>query len=474
MSEAADTPVDNPEIAELRRRLALAQAEIERLSTSDALTGLLNHGAFDERAQAALADAFAAGRPCALLNIGLDRYGLLHGTHGHRVADGVIAALAVRVRGRFAPPHLVGRRGASAFQVLLSMAQFGSEEDLLDSVRALLREFARPVEIDGVDVPVSASIGIAIFPRDGGELHALLDAAEAARQHARGQGDGACGMYTRELARRTELRMLLERKLRRAVETRDFRLHYQPLFSFSDGRICGAEVLLRWKDAELGDISPAEFIPIAEESGVIVELGDWVLREACRQRGIWRELGLELPPLAVNVSSVELRQAGCVERILGSIVLAGIDPGEIEVEVTETGLLDSAGGPRENLARLHEAGIQVALDDFGVGYSSLSHLRDLPIQRLKVDRSFTAECMRDRRTLVIVRAVVAMARELGLSVTAEGIETEEQATQMRALGCTAAQGWLYARAMPAEEFLRFFIAARDANRGASSGPAARQ
>jgi diguanylate cyclase (GGDEF)-like protein len=445
-------------IAALRAELARAQAEILRLSTADSLTGLLNHGAFDERAQVALADAFAAGRPCALLNIGLDRYGLLHGTHGHRVADGVIAALAQRVRDRFAPPHLVGRRGASAFKVLVP--QFASEDELIAAVRSLARDLARPIELDGVEVDVSASVGVALFPRDGGELHALLDAAEAARIEARGQGDGACGLYTKELARRTELRIMLERRLRRAVETRDFRLHYQPLISFADGRIAGAEVLLRWKDAELGDISPAEFIPIAEECGVIVELGDWVLREACSQRRIWRELGLRLPPLAVNVSSVQLRHPGCVDSILGALREHGVAPGEIEVEVTETGLLDSAGAPRENLARLHAAGIQIALDDFGVGFSSLSHLRDLPIQRLKIDRSFTVECMRDRRTLVIVKAVVAMARELGLAVTAEGIETAEQGALMRELGCDSAQGYLYARPMPANEFLRTFIEAR--------------
>ena len=226
----------------------------------------------------------------------------------------------------------------------------------------------------------------------------------------------------------------------------------------------GAEALIRWRDAELGDISPAEFIPIAEESGLIVGLGDWVLREACRARQEWRHLQLDIPPVSINMSGVQLRQLGCVEGLLDVLNAYEVSPSEIEVEVTETGLLDTSAVSRENLVRMRNAGVRLALDDFGVGFSSLAHLRDLPIHRLKIDRSFTVECMRDARTLTIVKAVIEMARSLGISVTAEGIETQAQQTWMQHLGCDAAQGYLFARPMPGDDFIKLFIDRRGIGR----------
>jgi len=325
------------------------------------------------------------------------------------------------------------------------------------TANALIASISEPSRVLGLEVTVTPSIGIAFFPVDGVDLDSLLNAADAAMRHAKEGGRGTYAMFTPAVARRVELRLRLEHRLRRAVETRDFRLFYQPLVSMADGKIIGAEALLRWNDAELGDIAPSEFIPIAEESGLIVALGDWVLREACRARRMWHQIGLDVPPVAVNVSGVQLRQLGCVENVLQVLAEYDVAPGEIEIEVTETGLLDTSPLSRENLLRLRNAGVKIALDDFGVGFSSLAHLRDLPIQRLKIDRSFTVECMRDARTLTIVKAVVEMARSLGLAVTAEGIETQAQQTWMQHLGCDSAQGYLFARPMSAEDFLRVFV-----------------
>ena len=232
----------------------------------------------------------------------------------------------------------------------------------------------------------------------------------------------------------------------------------------ADGKMVGAEALIRWRDAELGDISPAEFVPIAEESGLIVGLGDWVIREACRHRQEWRALGIDVPPVSLNMAGVQLRQLGCVDDLLDVLGEYGVATTEIEIEVTETGLLDTSAVSRENLVRMRNAGIRIALDDFGVGFSSLAHLRDLPIHRLKIDRSFTVECMRDARTLTIVKAVVEMARSLGITVTAEGIETQAQQTWMQHLGCDSAQGYLFARPMTAEDFLKLFVDRRGAGR----------
>ncbi|HUN93198.1 MAG TPA: EAL domain-containing protein [Burkholderiaceae bacterium] len=432
-----------------------AQERIDRLSTFDALTQLPNRQFFDERAQAVLSDAYAAGRNCALLFINLDNFRFLNNGYGHKVGDQVLSTVGSRIAANVGPPNVVGRRVGDEFLVLLVDAE--KPDAVREAAEALIASISESSRVAGLEVSVTPSIGVAFFPDDGVDLDSLLNAADAAMRHAKAAGGGRCETYNAALARRVEVRLRLEQRLRRAVETRDFRLFYQPLVSMADGKIIGAEALLRWNDAELGDIAPSEFIPISEESGLIVALGDWVLREACRARRMWHQIGLDVPPVAVNMSGVQLRQLGCVENVLSVLSEYDVAPREIQIEVTETALLDTPPLSRENLLRLRNAGVNIALDDFGVGTSSLAHLRDLPIHRLKIDRSFTVECMRDARTLTIVKAVVEMARSLGLSVTAEGIETQAQQTWMQHLGCDSAQGFLFARPMSAEDFLRVFV-----------------
>lgn len=431
----------------------------ERLATFDQLTRLPNRQAFDDRAQRLLSNAYAEGRVCAMLYIDLDDFRLLNNGYGHRIGDQVLALVAERMRSVVQEPHLLGRRGGDELVALLVDVE--GREAVTETSRRLIDAISRPARVFGMEITVTASIGVAFFPQDGIDLDSLLNAADAAMYQAKNSDDRpAYAFFTPAVARRVDLRLRLEARLRRAFEARDFRLHYQPLVSMADGRLIGAEALLRWNDMELGDISPAEFIPIAEESGLIIGVGDWVMREACRQIQIWRQIGLAVPPIAINVSGVQLRQLGCVDAVLGVLRQSGLMPGDIEIEVTETGLLDTSSVSRENLDRLREAGVKIALDDFGVGFSSLSHLRHLPISRLKIDRSFTVDCMREARTLTIVKAVIGMARSLGLSVTAEGIETQAQQTWMQHLGCDSAQGFLLARPMSAEDFMNFF-----ANRG---------
>ena len=331
----------------------------------------------------------------------------------------------------------------------------------METARLLIEAISQPAVVLGMEITVTASIGIAYFPQDGVDLDSLLNAADAAMYQAKKEGRRTHAFFTPAVQRRVDLRLRLEQRLRRAFEARDFRLFYQPLVSLADGRRIGAEALLRWKDIELGDIPPGEFIPIAEESGLIVEIGDWVLREACRQIQIWRQIGLKVPPIAINMSGKQLQQIGCVDNLLTVLQQFGMMPGQIEIEVTETGLLDATATARENLLGLRDAGVKIALDDFGVGYSSLSHLRDHPISRLKLDRSFTVDCMRDATTLTIVKAVIDMAHSLRLSVTAEGIETQAQQTWMQHLGCDSAQGFLFARPLSAEDFVNEFADRRE-------------
>lgn len=439
-----------------------AQERIERLAKVDPLTQLSNRQSFDERAQRRLATAFAEGRQCALLFVDLDNFRLLNNGYGHRVGDRVLTMVANRMRSVVGEPNLLGRRGGDELVVLLT--DVPRPEVAVETAQKLIKSISEPERVLGMELTVTPSIGIAFFPTDGADLDSLLNAADAAMYQAKDAGRKTYAFYTAAVARRVDLRLRLEQRLRKALESRDFRLFYQPLVSLADGKMVGAEALIRWKDAELGDISPAEFIPIAEESGLIIGLGDWVIREACRARRVWRGLGLDLPPIAINFSSVQLRQIGCVEGFLDVLAEYEVQPGDIEIEVTETGLLDISSVARENLIRLRNAGVKIALDDFGVGFSSLSHLRDLPINRLKIDRSFTVECMRDARTLTIVKAVIEMARSLGIAVTAEGIETQAQQTWMQHLGCDSAQGYLFSRPIPADDFLRLFLDKRGVGR----------
>jgi diguanylate cyclase (GGDEF)-like protein/PAS domain S-box-containing protein len=439
-----------------------ARESIERLATVDSLTLLANRYAFDEAARIALARAFAEGRRCALLFIDLDNFRLLNNGYGHRAGDEVLRHVADRLRECVPQPRLLGRRGGDELVALIG--DVAEREEAIELARRLIGAIGAPMRVLGLDLTVTPSIGIGFFPQDGVDLEALVNAADAAMYEAKQSGRATYALYTPVVARRVDLRLRLEQRLRRAIESREFRLYFQPTVSLADGRIVGAEVLVRWTDAEVGEVSPAEFIPIAEESGLVVGLGEWVMRESCRARQVWRGMGLEMPPLAVNVAGVHLRQPGYVENLLATLTDYGVQPGEVEIEVTETGLLDTSTTVRENLMRLRGAGVRLALDDFGVGFSSLAHLRDLPIHRLKIDRSFTVECLRDARTLTIVKAVVEMARALGIKVTAEGVETQTQQTWMQHLGCDSAQGYLFSRPLTAEEFMGIFIESRDTGR----------
>ncbi len=433
------------------------QEWIERLATLDGLTRLNNRQAFDEQAQRLLASAYAQGQTCAMLYIDLDDFRLLNKGYGHRIGDQMLAVVSERMRSVVRGPNLLGRRGGDELVALL--VDVPGREMAGEIARTLIETISQPARVFGMEVTVTASIGIALFPHDGMDLDSLLNAADAAMYQGKEGGRRTHAFFTPAVERRLEVRLRLERQLRREFDARDFRLFYQPMISLADGRLVGAEALMRWNDVELGDISPTEFIPIAEQSGLIVRVGDWVLREVCRQWQLWRQIGVQVPPVAINMSGVQLRQNGCVEGVLDVLHQFGMTAADIEIEVTETGLLDldNSAVSLENLNRLDAAGIKIALDDFGIGYSSLSYLRDLPIRRLKIDRTFTFKCMNHAPTLTIVKAVVDIARSMPspISVTAEGIETHVQQTWMQHLGCESAQGYLYARPMSAEDFLRF-------------------
>jgi diguanylate cyclase (GGDEF)-like protein len=450
--------IERDRVANDKRQTA-AQSKIERLSTIDGLTNLPNRQHFDETAQRALELAMNEGRQCALLHVNLDNFRVLNNSYGHLLGDRVLVAVASRMRETVPEDSILGRRSGDEVVVLLTDA---SEAEASVKVAAqLIKAISMPIWLDDLAITVTPSIGISLFPQDAQELLSLLNAADAAMCHAKESGRKTYAFYTPAVARRVDLRVRLEQRLRKAVETRDFTVHFQPVVSLGDGKMIGAEALVRWEDDELGEISPSEFIPIAEESGLIVGLGHYVLREACRARRDWRGLGLDLPPISINFSAVQLRQVDCVEWFCGVLAEFDVPPGDIEIEISETGLIDMSSIARENLIRLRNAGVRIALDDFGVGHSSLSNLRDLPIHRLKIDRTFTLGCLRDARTLTIVKSVIEMAQSLGITVTAEGIETQTQLTWMQRIGCDCGQGFLFSRPLTADDFLRLVVDKRD-------------
>jgi EAL domain-containing protein (putative c-di-GMP-specific phosphodiesterase class I) len=324
------------------------------------------------------------------------------------------------------------------------------------------------MEVRGQEVFVTASLGIAAFPADGDDAETLLGAADAAMYRAKQAGRNQYQFFTADMNQRTRARAQLGSELRRALERDEFILYYQPKFELQGATVCGAEALLRWRHPERGVVQPAEFIPVLEETGLIVPVGEWVVRRACEDLNSWIAAGLPVLPIAVNLSACQFRQPDLDTRIRALVTEAGIDPGLIELEITESQLMHDPDQAIRVLRALREAGIRIAIDDFGTGYSSLAYLTRFPLAALKIDRSFVANVLSDQADATIVRTIIDMAQTLGFTVVAEGVETEAQAGFLRALGCEQAQGYFFARPMPAGA-LRDLLAATSNKRGLVTG-----
>lgn len=419
----------------------------------DALTKLLDNGEFEERAAPLLAHAYAQGKTAALLLVDLDNVRLLNESYGQRAGDQMLVTVGTRIRSALDPASLVARRG-DEFRVLLH--DVVGDDALAVTARELLAVIEAPVAVFGVDLSVTASIGIAVQPRDGTNVDALLQAADLACGAAKRHGKRAVAFYGPEHAREVELRRRLVRAFGPARDTRDFQLFYDLRVSLSDGKLVGARCVPRWRDPELGVVEPEEFLPVAAAAGLRGELGNWVLREACRARRTWRERELDMPPLSVVVASSEVEQPGFVDAMMATLSAFGVAPREIEIELDIGPPFASTDIGRDNLLRLRGQGVGVAVDRFGSGYSSLSHLREWPIQRLVIDRVFMINSMKDGRTMTIVRAMIRMAQSLGIEATAAGVQTEAQMAWMDNLGCSHAHGDLFAPPMSAENFAKCF------------------
>jgi diguanylate cyclase (GGDEF)-like protein len=434
-------------LRDIRERKS-AEKQIWQLAYFDALTGLPNRFQFLETLQLELQQAGEAERGAAVFVVDLDGLHRIKDRYGHGASDKVLRAVGKKLQ------HCLGKTGVvardSGSEYLLLITGLDASADLFGYGQELARCFETDVRLGpGVDVKVTASIGGALFPQHGTDPSSLITAADLAMVEAKSRGAGRVAIFDAELKQRSHELADLQRHLEHALSRNEFSLHYQPQADSRTGRLCGLEALLRWTSPVLGSVPPGRFLPIAEQSDFIVRLGEWVLNEACRQVRAWMDEGLHVPRVAVNLSARQLAEPSFVERV-GEIVSAhGVDPGSLELEVTESLAVENPEAAREVLVAFKERGFAIALDDFGTGYSSLSYLNIFPFDRVKLDRSFVMNITSSAHDQAMVRGIVALAHSLHLDVVAEGVETSAQASLLRAYGCDTLQGYGLGRPQPA-------------------------
>lgn len=422
-------------------------------ATHDTLTGLLNRWQFGLQVEQAISQAQAQSESgagpasFALLLLDLDNFKAINDGYGHDVGDQVLKEVARRLQVALGGSATLARMGGDEFTALLQPC---NEPDLRQRIDALLHELCRPCTIGHYALNFGASVGAAFYPQDAGDAATLMRYADMAMYDAKQRSRSSYARYASAMGEAMAEKVLLHERLKRALDRGLLSLHFQPQVQVLGGQVQGVEALLRWNDEQMGWVSPERFVPVAESTGLILALGEWVIDAACRQAGDWLRAGMPLR-VAVNLSAQQLRQADLQQRLMASLARHGVPPHLLELEVTESAAMTDPLQARELLGSLLAAGVCVVLDDFGTGYSSLAHLRDLPVSRVKIDRTFIGPMLDSPADAKIVKAVIALARTLGLQVVAEGVETAEQLRLLRILDCDAYQGWLFARAMPAEQ-----------------------
>ena len=435
---------------EARRRTA-AEAEARALAFQDPLTGLPNRRQFDDALKAAIAAPPRAGAAHAVLMLDLNGFKRINDIHGHPIGDEALIQVAMRLRMAVRGDDLIARLGGDEFAVL-SRHVAGAEAATGLALR-IMETFEEMVPAGGARHRLGIGIGVALFPQDGDAARELVRKADIALYRAKQEGRSAVHFFEQEMDVRLRERERLEADLRAAIGTSALRPFYQPLADIRTGRILGFEALARWNHPERGELEPDRFIPIADDTGLIGELSDHLLRQACRDARLWPGA----VSLAFNLSPVQLRDAGLARRILAILAETGLSPHRLELEVTESALVQDLSLAQSSLSGLREAGVRIALDDFGTGYSSLYHLRNFKLDRIKVDRSFVESMGHDPEAAAIVRALIGLGAGLGLQVTAEGVADDMQRVQLLHEGCREAQGFHFSRAVPATEALALLL-----------------
>ncbi|MFT4242780.1 MAG: EAL domain-containing protein [Acidovorax sp.] len=442
-------------VDDLHREISERKADQERiywLAHYDALTGLPNRTLLSERARQAIRAAQAGGTPLALIFLDLDHFKHVNDSLGHRVGDALLVAIAQRLRAVVRDRDTVSRLGGDEFILLLP----GADARGAARVAAKLQEASRqPCQIDHHELTMAPSMGIALFPQDGVDFDTLTRAADVAMYRAKQDGRNTFRFFTPEMQAQSARALQLENALRRALERSQFQLHYQPQMSLTTGVVRSVEALLRWQHPQLGGVPPAEFIPIAEDSGQILQIGEWVLRTALAQLKAWRASGFPHLTMAVNLSAIQFRQPQLPELVSRMLAEFGLPPEALELELTEGVAVDDPHTAAATMDRLHARGVRLSMDDFGTGYSSLSQLKRFQIFKLKIDQSFVRDLGDDSNDRAIVSAIIRMAQALGMRTTAEGVETEDQLAFLRAQGCDEAQGYHFSMPRCATEIEAF-------------------
>lgn len=426
------------------------QQQLHNLAFSDTLTKLPNRALFNDRLRQSLLEADRRNQTLGLFFLDLDNFKYINDTLGHNAGDCLLREVACRLKGSFREYDTVARFGGDEFTVILSNLRNGG--DLAGIARKCLNVFSAPFRLPGKDVFVTASLGIAVYPTDSRESEGLLRNADAAMYHAKARGRNNFQFYSASMTTHTEERLAMEGRLRKAVQFGELELYFQPMIDLSANALTGAEALIRWNHPELGLVTPDRFIGIAEDTGLIVGIGEWVLRSACLAAREWNHASEKVLRIAVNLSSRQFMSGDLIGTVRTILAETGCRPEWLEFEITESVLLEDLLEVQGILDELHGMGISIAIDDFGTGYSALGYLIRLPIRTLKIDRSFVRDMTTNRKSLELVKAIISLAGSLGMGLVAEGVETRKQADCLNELGCQAAQGYLFGKPVPRKRF----------------------
>ncbi|MBU1776826.1 MAG: EAL domain-containing protein, partial [Gammaproteobacteria bacterium] len=429
-----------------------AEERIRFLANFDHLTGLPNRAELQVRFQHALEQSRRNGKHLALMYLDIDHFKNINDTLGHTFGDQLLLEVAQRIRAFIREDDTVSRQGGDEFILVFPEM---NEEGAARMASALIDTVSQPFEIEGQELIITPSIGISVYPNDGGDFEVLLKNADAAMYRVKQDSHNNFRFFAQEMQAHSARTLLLSNALRHALSRNQLQLYFQPQIALLDNSVVGAEALLRWMHPELGTISPDEFIPIAEESGQIVQIGEWVLRTAVRQQKDWLDRGLPPMVMAVNLSATQFRQANLPEMVSGILDEAGLPHQYLELELTEAVAMDDPHSAVAMMDKLHERGIRMSIDDFGTGYSSLSYLKRFKVYKLKIDQSFVRDIIDDPEDKAIVTAIINMANGLGMQTIAEGVENAGQLEFLRAHGCDEVQGYYFSKPILADQFERY-------------------
>jgi diguanylate cyclase len=436
-----------------RARVAAAERKLDYMAHTDHVTRLPNRHATYARLTAGLDSARANGQQLALLLVDLDNFKLVNDTAGHAVGDELLQHVAEALTRAVRPSDLVGRIGGDEFAIIAGPVP--NRAAALALAAGVTQALQAPFQLKQGEFFATASVGFCLYPDDAPTMDELMSSADTALYHAKHGGRNRLAEFVPAMTAATQRRAALERELRHAIEQDRLSVHYQPQFGCAGGALVGVEALLRWNHPEHGPVSPAEFIPIAEDSGLIVPLGRWVLRRACDQVAAWQRAGAPALTVAVNMSARQLREPGFIDDVTRALAQSGLAPGRLELELTESVLMEDVDSAVAFMQAVRALGVRLAIDDFGTGYSSLAYLQSFPINQLKVDRSFVQ--LLPKRGATVVHAILALARGFGLSVVAEGVEEQPQLDWLREAGCDIAQGFLFGKPVPPDEFAERYL-----------------